>query len=58
MKPYISTHENEDGNTVLLYIDEVCIDEDNKPQYIVINKHHLKDIIEELKDMERYYGNL
>lgn len=58
MKPYISTHENEEGNTVLVYIDEVRFDEENKPQYIVINKHHLKDVIEELKDMDRNYGNL
>ena len=51
MKPYISTHLNNDNDVVFTYIDEVKPYEQVTPECVVIKKDHIKMVITELQDV-------
>jgi hypothetical protein len=50
MKPYISTHLNNDNDVVFMYIDEVKPFEQVTPECMVIKSDHIKMVIAELQE--------
>lgn len=50
MKPYISTHLNNDNDVVFTYIDEVKPYEQVTPECVVIKQDHIKMVIAELQE--------
>jgi hypothetical protein len=50
MKPYISTHLNNDNDVVITYIDEVNPYEQVTPECLVIKSDHIEMVIAELQE--------
>lgn len=49
-KPYIDTYENQNGDIVLVYIEEVNVGEQVEPSYIVIKKDHVDEVFQSIKE--------
>lgn len=49
-KPYIDTYENENGDIVIVYIDEVSVGELVEPEFIVIKIDHIGEVLSSIKE--------